>query len=140
MPQVTVEDLQEFVDGVPFVHDLGLRIVGVDEGVCQGRLPYQPRFAQSYNLVHGGVTASLADTMAYMAHATLNGITRDTVTTNLTVTYLHAASEEALNAEARVIKNGRKVIYGEVVITNDSGVRVAHATVTYLRLNYEPRG
>ena len=87
-----------------------------------------------------GVTASLADTMAYMAHATLNGITRDTVTTNLTVTYLYAASEEALNAEARVIKNGRKVLYGEVVITNDAGTRVAHATVTYLRLDYEPRG
>ena len=62
------------------------------------------------------------------------------MTTNLTVTYLYAASEEALNAEARVIKNGRKVLYGEVVITNDAGIRVAHATVTYLRLDYEPRG
>ena len=137
MPQVTVEELQEFVDRVPFVHDLGLRIVEVDEGVCRGRLPYQSRFAQSYNLVHGGVTASLADTMAYMAHATLNGITTDTVTTNLSVTYLHAASEEALNAEARVIKNGRKLIFGEVLITNDAGTLTAHATVTYLRLNYE---
>ncbi len=140
MSQVTVEELQQFVDRVPFVHDLGLRIVEVEKGVCRGRLPYQPRFAQSYNLVHGGVTAALADTMAYMAHATLSGIARDIVTTNLTVAYLHAASEEALHADARVIKNGRKVLYGEVVITNDAGVRIAHATVTYLRLDYEPRG
>lgn len=134
MSQVTVEELQDFVDGVPYVHDLGLRIIGVEEGVCHAHLPYQPRFAQYYNLVHGGVTASLADTMLYMAHATLNGITTDTVTTNLNVTYLQAASEEPLNAEARVMKNGRKLIYGEVLITNEAGALVAHAAVTYLRL------
>ena len=54
MPKVTAAELQTFIDGVPYVHDLGLRIVGVEDGVCHGRLPYQPRFAQSYNLVHGG--------------------------------------------------------------------------------------
>tara|TARA_B100001750_G_C15461061_1_gene574326 strand:- start:748 stop:1155 length:408 start_codon:yes stop_codon:yes gene_type:complete len=134
MSQVTVEELQNFVDGVPYVHDLGLRIVRVEEGVCQAHLPYQARFAQYYNLIHGGVTASLADTMLYMAHATLNGITTDTVTTNLNVTYLQAATEEPLNAEARVMKNGRKLIYGEVLITNETGALIAHAAVTYLRL------
>ena len=134
MSQVTVEELQNFVDGVPYVHDLGLRIVRVEEGVCQAHLPYQARFAQYYNLIHGGVTASLADTMLYMAQATLNGITTDTVTTNLNVTYLQAATEEPLNAEARVMKNGRKLIYGEVLITNETGALIAHAAVTYLRL------
>jgi len=138
MSQVTVEDLQKFAESVPFLRELGLQIVAVEAGVCRGRVPYRPQFAQSYNLIHGGVTAAFADTMSYMAHATLNGITKDAVTTNLTVTYLRAAGEETLNAEARVLKNGRKVVYGDVMITCDDGTPVAHATVTYLRLDYEP--
>ena len=134
MAKVTLEELQEFVSRVPFVNDLGLQITGVEDGICRARFPYQSRFAQYYNLVHGGVTASLADTMLYMAHATLNGITKNTVTTNLNVSYLNSASEEALSAEARVIKNGRRIIYGEVLITNDLDKLIAHATVTYLIL------
>ena len=46
MAKVTLEELQEFVSRVPFVNDLGLQITGVEDGICQARLPYQSRFAQ----------------------------------------------------------------------------------------------
>jgi acyl-coenzyme A thioesterase PaaI-like protein len=38
-----------------------------------------------------------------------------------------------------VIKNGKKIIYGEVSITSASGRLIAHATATYLRLEYDLR-
>ena len=136
---VTIEQLQAMINEVPFVKLLGLEITAVEEGICHGRLPYSDHLAQYYGLVHGGVIASLADTMVYMAQTTLNGIPKNAVTTNLAVNYLSPARHEVLHARGRVIKNGKKIIYGEVSITSASGRLIAHATATYLRLEYDLR-
>lgn len=135
--RVTVEQLQTMIQNVPFVTLLGVRILEVGEGTCRARLPYDDRFLQYYNLIHGGVIASLADTMVYMAQATLNGITLNTVTTNLAVTYLGTARQDDLFAEAKILKNGKKLIYGDVSVTDADGRQIAHATATYMRLDYE---
>ena len=135
---ITVEQIQTIIrEEVPFVRLLGLEITAVEEGICRARLPFSEQLTQYYGLVHGGVTASLADTMIYMAQATLNGLTRNTVTTNLSLNYLSPARQEDLHAEGRVIKNGQKIIYGEVSITNAEGRLIAHATATYLKLDYD---
>lgn len=136
---VTVEQLQSMIADVPFVSWLGVTILEVGDGVCRARLPYNDRHLQYYRLIHGGVIASFADTMVYMAQATLNGITLNTVTTNLAVTYLSTARQEDLYADARILKNGSRLIYGDVSLTDPSGRQIAHATATYLRLDYEVR-
>jgi uncharacterized protein (TIGR00369 family) len=136
---VTIEQLQTMNHEVPFVKLLGIEITAVEQGICRARMPYDDQLSQYYGLVHGGVIASLADTMVYLAQTTLNGITKNTVTTNLGVNYLSPAKQEDLYAEGRVIKNGKKIIYGEVSITNASGRLIAHATATYLRLEYDMR-
>jgi uncharacterized protein (TIGR00369 family) len=135
--RITVDQLQTVIQETPFVRLLGLEILSVDEGLCRGRLPCREQHLQYYRLIHGGVIASLADTMVYMAQATLNGVTHNTVTTGLSVNYLSAVREEDLYAEARILKNGKRVIYGEVSITDVSGRQIARATATYLRLEYD---
>ena len=106
---VTIEQLQTMNHEVPFVKLLGIEITAVEQGICRARMPYDDQLSQYYGLVHGGVIASLADTMVYLAQTTLNGITKNTVTTNLGVNYLSPAKQEDLYAEGRVIKNGKKI-------------------------------
>jgi len=137
--QVTKEELQEMLEHVPFVKLLGLQLVGVEAGICRVKMPFQPHLLQYYHIIHGGAIASLADSVMYLAQSTLNGITKNTVTVEMKINYLAAAQDEDLLAEGRVIKNGRKVIYGDVLITNAANKQIAHGTVTYMRLDYDLR-
>lgn len=139
MSQVTVEELRRMLEEVPFVKLLGIEVVGVDEGMCRVRLPYHERLEQYYHIIHGGVIASLVDTAMYLAQTTLNGITKNTVTTEMKVNFLASARQEDLFAEARILKNGRNIIYGDTRITGRSEKLIAHATVTYMRLDYDMR-
>ncbi|MBM3265172.1 MAG: PaaI family thioesterase [candidate division Zixibacteria bacterium] len=133
--KVTVEQLQDIIREVPFASLLGIRILEVGKGSCRAVLPYDPRLLQYYGLVHGGVIASVADTMVYMAQATLNGITHNTVTTHLSVTYLGTAGQNDLYTEATILKNGRRLISGMAEITDTTGRQIAHVTATYMRLD-----
>ncbi len=137
MSQVTAEELQDMLEHVPFVKMLGLQVLEVKKGVCRVKMPFNPHMLQYYHIIHGGAIASLADSVIYLAQTTLNGITKNTVTIEMKVNYLAAAQDEDLYAEGRIIKNGRKVIYGDVLITNASDKQIAHATVTYMRLDYD---
>lgn len=140
MTRATVEQLNAFLNEVPFARLLGVQVLDADEGVCRVRLPYRKQHLQYYRLIHGGVIASLADSVIYLAQATLNGITKNTVTIEMNVHFLTSAGEEDLYAEGRILKNGNKIIYGEVRVANAEETLIAHATVTYLRLDYDVRG
>ena len=139
LSQVTVTELQDMLEHVPFVKVLDLQIEDVTDGSCRVRMPFHENLLQYYHIIHGGAIASLADSAMYFAQATLNGITKNTVTIEMKVNYLSPAQEEDLVAEGRVIKNGKKIIYGDVLITNKDGRQIAHATVTYMRLDYDMR-
>lgn len=127
------------LEHVPFVKLLDVQVVDVGEGSCRAKLPFHEQLTQYYHDIHGGVIATLADTVIYLAQTTLNGITKNTVTIELKVNYLAPPKQDDLYADASVLKNGKKTIYAEVRITNLSGKLVAHATGTYMRLDYDMR-
>ena len=68
---------------------------------------------QQTGLVHGGVTATLADIVAGFAAYTLVPKNHDVVTAELRVSYLRPGKGTKLVAEGKVIKPGRKLIFCE---------------------------
>jgi uncharacterized protein (TIGR00369 family) len=139
LSEVTVEQLQDMLEHVPFVKVLNLQVLDVTKGECHVKMPFNADLLQYYHIIHGGAIASLADSAMYLAQTTLNGITKNTVTIEMKINYLSPAQEGDLTAQGRVIKNGKKIIYGDVMITGSAGKQIAHATVTYMRLEYDMR-
>jgi len=86
-----------------------------------------------FRTVHGGALASLIDTAAMVAAwsgAPAVANSRGT-TVGLTVSYLAAAQGEDVEANARVLRRGRSLVYLDVDVYSASGTFVAKGLVTY---------
>lgn len=118
-----------------FVALLDLRLESVEHGKATMRMPFRDEIANGAGAVHGGAIVSLCDTVFYVALASIYGREQDTVTASLQCNFLAPAlPPHDLIAKARVLKAGRRIVYGEVeVFSNDK--LVAHATMNFLNSN-----
>ena len=133
---LTVETLQEWVDGAPFHRFLGIQAVSIDKaaGEVVLRIPFNPdlRRANDGSEVHGGATASLIDIAGDYALAVVIGQTTPTI--NMRVDYLRMVRNSALTATAQVVKAGRSIGFVDITVTDDDG-----RTVAIGRCNYSTR-
>ena len=84
-------------------------------------------------LLHGGAVASLLDTAAAFAVHTLLEPGATTVTIDLTLHFLRPVTSGRVEARARVLREGRRVVIIVVEVTDQTGVLTATATTTYLK-------
>lgn len=115
-----------------FVALLDLKLEKVDHGKAIMRMPYRPEIANGTGAVHGGAIVSLCDTVFYVALASIYGREQDTVTVSLQCNFLAPAlPPNDLIAEATVLRAGRRICYGEVLVRSGEKL-VAHATLNFL--------
>jgi len=115
-----------------FVELLDLHLEGMGKGTATMRMPYRPEISNGTGAVHGGAIVSLCDTVFYIALASIYGRDQDTTTAALQCNFLaQGLPPHDLIAEAKVIKAGRRIVYGEVFVRSGEKV-VAHATLNFL--------
>lgn len=115
-----------------FVALLDLKLEKVEKGRAIMRMPYRPEISNGTGAVHGGAIVSLCDTVFYVALASIFGREQDTVTVSLQCNFLAPAlPPHDLIAEARVLRAGRRIVYGEVEVMSGEKL-VAHATLNFL--------
>jgi uncharacterized protein (TIGR00369 family) len=115
-----------------FVLLLDLQLEKVERGKAVMRMPLRPEVTNATGAVHGGAIVSLCDTVFYVALASIYGREQDTTTVSLQCNFLAPAlPPHDLIAEARVLKAGRRVVYGEVFVRSGDKI-VAHATLNFL--------
>jgi uncharacterized protein (TIGR00369 family) len=115
---------------------LGMRFDDVDHGRVVISLDTRPDFANPLGTVHGGIAATLLDSvMGCAVHTTLAAGVGYT-TLELKVNYIRAAQTDGrtLTAEGTVIHAGRRVATAEGKVVDEHGKLVAHATTTCLIL------
>lgn len=136
MLKVTIEDLQNHLGRLPTNRYLNLEVLAIDQGYARLKMPYNPTFTNSWLNTHGGAILTMTDVCFFMAIATLNGLDTSgrTVTAEQKTNFLRPTSNNALYSEGRIIKNGRRNIFGEVLISNPDNQLVAHSTLTYTRI------
>jgi uncharacterized protein (TIGR00369 family) len=111
---------------------LGLRFDEVDHGRVVISLDTQPNFANPMGTVHGGIAATLLDSvMGCAVHTTLPALVGYT-TLELKVNYIRAASTDGqtLTATGTVIHSGRRTATAEGRVLDAQGKLIAHATTT----------
>lgn len=115
-----------------FVALLDLKLESVEKGRAVMRMPYRSQISNGTGAVHGGAIVSLCDTCFYVALASMYGRDQDTTTVSLQCNFLAPAlPPNDLVAEATVLRGGRRIVYGEVLVRSGEKL-VAHATLNFL--------
>ena len=123
---------------IPFLRTLGvsLREIGERHAVMSVRV--DARHANYIGGVHGGLIATLVDTVSFFPRPLLPS-GRALTTTNLQVSYLRAPRlGETLIARGELLHVGRRTASVVVRVEDGAGRLVAHGSVTLLVLEPHP--
>lgn len=120
-------------DRPPFIGDLlGLEVQQLEHGSVRFTVPTKPEFANPLGTLHGGICATLLDSvMGCSVHTTLEaGVGYGTL--ELKVNYIRTVPVDgsALVGIGTTIHVGRQVATAEGNILDEQGRLVAHGTTT----------
>ncbi len=110
---------------------LGCSLESARKGRVVMRLDVRPHHKQIHGVVHGGIVATLADTAAGIAAATVAGPGTPVATVELKINYLEAIEGGRVRAEARVLRKGRHFIVVECDVWSERGKLAAKALLTF---------
>ena len=113
-----------------YINFLEIDFTEVEDGRVEARMPLHDEQRQYSGVIHGGVLAALADTVAGFAAYTMLPIDRDVLTADLNISFLRAAWGKELIAKGYVVKPGRHLHFCECEIYCD-GKLVSKASGTF---------
>jgi uncharacterized protein (TIGR00369 family) len=116
----------------PWVQALGLTVETVAADAAILRLPFDPRLVRIGGTVCGQALMTAADTAMVVACSAALGGFRPMATVGQTISFLRPVANDDVLVEARVLRLGRTLAFGEVALrAAGSGALAAHATTTY---------
>jgi uncharacterized protein (TIGR00369 family) len=127
--------LQALLARSRFVKDYGLRLKSVGDAECTLVMPYQRAFERPGGTVNGPAFMAAADCAMWIAIKRHIGIHHDAVTSELNTAFLNAARRETVYCTARVLKLGKRLIYGTAECHDGKGRIFTHHTVSYARVS-----
>ena len=135
-PPFTGAELQKMLDGSPFIHFLGLKVIEAEPAREQVTMScaFRPEFERGPGsaMWHGGPIAAIIDTVGDYALVMLLG--RPLPTVNFRVDYLRPAIKTGLLTTATVRRAGKSVGVVDVDVFNDQKALVAIGRATYSTL------
>jgi uncharacterized protein (TIGR00369 family) len=117
-----------------FVSSYGLKLVSVSDSGCTIAMPFRKAFERPGGTVNGPAFMAAADCAMWLAIKRHIGIDADAVTSELNTAFLNAARRETVYCTARVLKLGKRIIYGTAECHDRRGRLFTHHTVTYARI------
>lgn len=125
-------------DVMPVNKLLGVEIEKLEEGYAEVRVPFQKQFVGDFRrgLWHGGILASVADTIGGLVALSLARSQDQVNTVDMRIDYLHGAVEEDIYGEAVLVKAGKRIILADVKLFQkhqEEPVVVARCAYSILR-------
>ena len=130
---VSEAELRAILARVPFTRAYGFRLASIGEGACVLDVPFRKTFERPGGIVSGQVFMAAADVAMWFAIMTRLGKTDRSVTAQMSTSFLGVAKHEPFRCAARVLKLGRRLVYGVAECVNGEGRLLAHHSVTYAR-------
>jgi uncharacterized protein (TIGR00369 family) len=110
---------------------VGLVLEEVRQDYARMRLPFRPELEQPAGAIHGGVIATMIDTVVVPAVGAYYERMPPMLTIDMQVRYLGAAREADLVAEGWVVRRGRVVVFCQSEVRTVAGDLVAEGWTTY---------
>jgi 1,4-dihydroxy-2-naphthoyl-CoA hydrolase len=109
----------------------GLEVTEIGDGVLHGKVPVGDQIKQPAGLVHGGIYAAVAESLATTGTAlTVFGDGDTAMGMSNQTSFLRPVVEGHVNAEARARHRGRTTWVWEVELSDDAGRLCALSRVT----------
>jgi uncharacterized protein (TIGR00369 family) len=134
----TEQELRKLLSSVPFTRDSGFALGEIADGQCSIDVPFQPAFERPGGTVSGQVFMAAADIAMWLAIKTRLGLDDASVTAEMKTSFLGAARRQGFRCTARVLKLGRRLIYGVAECVDSNGRLLTHSTITYIRAEQKP--
>ncbi|NWJ46146.1 MAG: PaaI family thioesterase [Chloroflexi bacterium] len=132
---VDFEKMQEMLSEASFTNLYGFKLHKLGEGECTILVPFHSGLERPGGYVAGPVYMAVADVAMWIAIATSTGYdeARMTLTLEMKTNFLTGAKHEDIYCTAKVLKAGRRAIYGVAECVSASGTLLTHHTLTYMR-------
>ncbi|MBZ5610122.1 MAG: PaaI family thioesterase [Acidobacteriia bacterium] len=132
---VTDSELRQLLSEVSFLEHYGFQLHSFSDGECALLVPFRPAFERPGGVVSGQVFMAAADVAMWLAIMTRLGAADGSVTAEMKTNFLSAARQEDFICAAKILKLGRRLIYGVAECSSREGKLLAHHTITYIRPN-----
>ena len=124
---------------MPFNAWMGIRVVRLHRDWVTIECPLRGELLNKSGVLHGGVTATMADAAVGIAlHRHFGGVQAAT-TVEMKVSFLRPVWEGTIIARSRLIHLGRRLSVGQVDLRDNGNRLVGAALVTYMMLNPKRR-
>lgn len=114
---------------------LGIEIDAIEPGRAVLSVAVRQELLQLQGVMHGGAIAALIDTAVAFAIVSVSQPHDRFTTVEMKVNYLSAIREGRVRAEARLIRDGRRIIVADCDVFDAQGRLAAKGLLTYIRLN-----
>ena len=119
----------------PWVQALGLRVEEFNADSVTLRLPQDPQLSRVGNMLCGQAMMAAADTAMVLALINLFGAFRPCTTVQMNTSFLKPLSGQDALVQARIIRSGKTLAFGEIDIRGaEDGKSACRATTTYALL------
>ena len=116
--------VDKMINGDAFSQWLGIKVIEISEGFCKLEMIVREEMTNGFNIAHGGISYSLADSaLAFAANS--DGIQSLSIETTISHTK-KVMNGDTLIAETKEISKDEKTAVYNINITNQNNIEVAH--------------
>jgi len=127
--------VDKMISGDAFSQWLGIEVLEITKGFCKLKMTVRDEMTNGFNIAHGGIAYSLADScLAFAANA--DGIQAVSIETSISHTK-KVASGDVLIATSKEMNKSNKTALYYITITNQDNLEVAHFKGTVFRTKKE---
>jgi len=127
------KQLQQLLDRARFLRAYGFRVVSVSRDQCTLELPHRAALERPGGIINGPALMAAADCAMWLAIKARLGVEGDALTSELNTAFLAPAKGGHVYCTAKILKFGRRRIYGTAECHGKNGTLFSHHTVTYVR-------
>src|SRR6266436_8206593 len=117
---------------------LGIELDSIEHGRARLSLEVRQQHLQLAGIMHGGAIATLIDTAVAFAIVGASKPGSRFTTIEMKVNYLRPIREGRVVADARLIRDGRRIVVSECDLFDSRGQLAAKGLLTYMRLDETP--
>lgn len=118
-----------------FPRSLGIELDSIEHGRARLSLEVRQQHLQLAGIMHGGAIATLIDTAVAFAIVGASKPGSRFTTIEMKVNYLRPIREGRVVADARLIRDGRRIVVSDCDVFDSEGKLSAKGLLTYMRLD-----
>jgi uncharacterized protein (TIGR00369 family) len=136
--KLSIGETRRVLDQIPFNKLLGMRLARTHPDGVTLECKIVRKLLNSARVLHGGVSAAMADAAVGIALHRHLGDRRLITTVEMKINYFRPVKEGRVLARARLLRVGSTICIGRVDISDGKGNAIGTALVTYMILGGTP--